>query len=689
MKKTFKLMTILAAAAIAIIACSKEEEAVPVITSEDGIQVIINTGSPVTMTMMSGSTPYWCDGDAIGVSNQEKDNNKCFNENSIGDGLTASTATFSGSVAATGDYYAYYPYTGNGVSTSGAKVDIPITQHPTATSFDGTADVLVSKKFTISTTETSTINNLEFARLGAVVKVVLIDGSPSYNLSSEHPSSVSLTAESNLVGRVYVDMKGQSLGELYSGQSTSVISEYTASTKYAINGSNAAYFIVYPQTLAAGSTLTVSASTENYAISKDITVPVGGITLEGGKVTTLNITLADAHITPAATGDPLPFNDNMSWADNGATDGTTDISSSISSAENSNGLYVSGSKTYKGIGGLKLGTSSYAGSITTKELDLSGAFYIAVESGVYGSDTGKLVVKVDDVTVISAGTIGTLQYVNIPASTYTTKSKVTIATSSKRGYIYSVKIKAGEYVPDPVINVTSSNPLAVSNANDLYAIEYTISNPTAASISAASDVAWIHDFDYSVDGEVSFEVDAQTAGDPARSGNITLSYTGADNVVVVVNQAAGSGGKTEYTATLTISSHISADGDLTDDKGNTWELSAVGDYSGSETNLIHIGTNSKPATSISLTTDAYSGVDIKEIHVWAAAKASSSVTTKISINGTLLGTSSVLSNTTPTGTEYSITNSTNESGDISIEVSRPSSANGAIYFCKLTVVYED
>ena len=83
--------------------------------------------------------------------------------------------------------------------------------------------------------------------------------------------------------------------------------------------------------------------------------------------------------------------------------------------------------------------------------------------------------------------------------------------------------------------------MAVSNGNDMYAIEYTISNPTGASISASADVAWIHDFDYSVDGEVAFEVDAQSPGAAARDGVITLSYTDAPNVKITVNQAAGAG----------------------------------------------------------------------------------------------------------------------------------------------------
>ena len=235
--------------------------------------------------------------------------------------------------------------------------------------------------------------------------------------------------------------------------------------------------------------------------------------------------------------------------------------------------------------------------------------------------------------------------------------------------------------------------MAVANTASSQTIEYTIDNPTAATLTAAlQDPAdtWISNIDYSKNGEVTFDVAAQTAGDPARNAVIVLSYTGASDVKVTVNQDAGSGGKTEYTATLAITSGVTANGTLKDDKDNSWTLTAVTAGWTSNSGYIHIGSNSKSATSIKLTTSAYSSVDIKEIHVWAAAKASTSVTTKISIDGNLLGTSPVLENTISSGgTEYYITNSTNESGDITVEISRPSSANGAIYFKKLEVIYED
>lgn len=540
MKKFFKSSIAITVAIATLVSCSKEVQSPIEEKAENLIEVTLIAGNPdaqsATKTEMSGTTPYWSVGDAIGVTNGSSTDQYEFTTSIVS---ASTTASFSGKTVS-GDLYAYYPYTTNGVTAEGkAKVDIPANQSPTVNSFDGAADIMVAKQFTVSP-ENTTVEDLEFARLGAIVKIVLID-KKSTMTSTQYPTSVSMTAESDLVGRVYVDMPNQELGDIYYNNSTTVTANYTSETKYAINGSNATYLIVYPQTLAAGSSLTISASTADYSIEKVITVPAGGIELLPGKVNTLNINLLASHIT-LDSGAALPFNDNMSWADNGASDSSTDIGSSIASAENSNGLYTTGTKAYKGIGGLKLGTGSANGSITTQELDLSGAFYILIESGQYSSDTGTLEVTVDETKVITGGSMAGTNYINIAAGTYTKKSKVIIATSAKRGYIYSVDIVSGTYVPAPKIKVTTDNPMDVANTASSQTIEYTIDNPTAATLTAAlqdpSDT-WISNIDYSSDGEVTFDVAAQETDAAARSAVIVLSYTGADDVEVTVNQAAG------------------------------------------------------------------------------------------------------------------------------------------------------
>lgn len=679
MKKTIKSFIAIAATIAALVSCAKE---VSVPTDENGEKLIKLTliannpeAQPATKTEMVGTKPYWSVGDAIGVSNGTSTNYQ------FTTGITAAstTASFTGSTAVSSSLYAYYPYTGNGVGSFdadayyGAKVDLPSNQYPTATSFDGKADVMVAKQFAVDP-ENTTVENLEFARLGAIVKIVLIDKDGKMT-GTQHPTTVSMTAESTLAGRVVIDMQNQELHAPYYNASSTVTANYTTDTKYAIDGTNATYLIVYPQTLAEGSTLSITASTEDYALSKDITIPAGGIELLPGKLTTLKIKFAASNISSDA-GSALPFNDDMAWADNGTTDDGTDIGSSISSADNSNGLYTTGSKAYKGKGGLKLGTSSYSGYITTKELDLSGAFYILIESGKYGSDTGTLEVTVDETKVITGGTLGERNFVNIPAGTYTKKSKVTIATSAKRGYIYSVAIVSGSLVVPPVINVTSANPMSVANTAGSGTIEYTISNPTEATLTAAkkdNSVTWISNINCNTAGKVMFDVAAQEAGAAARSAVIVLSYTDAEDVEVTVNQAKGAAGAISvdnwsYTFTSNPWGGTSGDTDLVSDETTiNWTLDAG--YASYNSNLLALSTGNNKADATIVSNNVISNVS--KVVVNAKTNSTCNVTLTVKVGDTTLGTEA-LTNVTSL-TDYTFTSSTPVSGQISIEFTNPSS----------------
>ena len=300
MKKIFKLLTILAAAAIAFISCAKEISNNSV-SDEELFEVTLVAGQPgtdpVLRTEMNGATPYWTPGDSIGVSNgsSAKSNYK-FTTSIVS---AATTASFTGSTTVSSELYAYHPYSKNDIGTAsgmtGARVDLPAHQNPTATSFDGNADIMVSQAFTVDPAS-NTVDGLVFGRLGAIVKIVLIDGT-SVMSSTQHPSTVSMSAASNLAGWVVIDMVNGKVSAPYYNVSNTVTANYTNETQYAIDGTNGTYLIVAPQTLAEGSTLTISAGTEDYIIEKEITVPSGGINLLPGKVTTLNISLTSSHIS--------------------------------------------------------------------------------------------------------------------------------------------------------------------------------------------------------------------------------------------------------------------------------------------------------------------------------------------------------------------------------------------------------
>lgn len=496
-----------------VVACSKELAVQP--QTDDLVKVTIIAGNPetesATRTEMDGVKPYWSVGDAIGVSDGTSSNYKFTTAITA----RAATASFTGTTAVSSALYAYYPYTANGVNAQGAMVDIPSTQKPAVSSFDGSADVMVAKQFSVDS-ESTTVENLEFKRLGAIIKLVLKDTDLIMG-GGQHPDIVSVTAESNLAGRVYVDMVNQKLGDLFENESKTVVADYTSSAKYEIDGSNATYFIVCPQTIEAGTTLTVSASTEGYAIEKIITVPDGGITLEAGKITTINVSLSSDHVTAEDAGASLPFIDDMSWADNGESDSTSDFSSSVSTT--SGGLYTEAGKVYKGIGGLKMGSSNATGYITTKELNLTGEFYIAVEGENYNKDTGNLVITIDDAEVLNEA-FEDVNYVNIDAGTFSSKSKVTISTSTKRCRLYSVIIKSGTYdAPAQMVYGIKSSGVTSSSATLTASFDEIETSPApqaagfyiGASKSDLSTVVYTEDLPSSPSGSFYAEVSSLSA----------------------------------------------------------------------------------------------------------------------------------------------------------------------------------
>ncbi len=576
-----------------LFSCSKAEQ----VTAPDDsnlVKVTLIAGNPQvnpgTKTEISGTTPYWSVGDVIGVSNGTSSNE------SFSTSITSAskTAEFTGTTVS-GDLYAYYPYTTNGVgsaaSTTGAKVDIPANQNPTVSSFDSKADLMVAKQFTVSP-ENTTVSGLQFKRLSAIVKVVLKDNTTGTVLASQHPSSVSLeTSEDGdlLAGRAVIDFENQSLSEIYYNGTKKVTANYTSSTHFLINSSNAAYFSVYPRELQAGTTLTVTASTEDYEISKVITIPAGGINLEAGKITTLNIGLSDAQVTASSSGLALPFVDDFSWQTATSEKGLTD--------EDVDDKWSAFERAYAGkaAGAVRIGTGSATGHLTTAELDLSSAFHVIVSAYAYNaSDDSKIEVVVDGETTkiaeesMTSTTTATDYIFNFDAAT--NKSKVKITTNQKRAILTNVQIISGTYVFPPVINVTTATPISVANtASTGNVIAYTINNPvTGVSLTASSTDSWISNISVA-SGQVTFNVAAQTSGAPARSGIITLSYTGAPDVEVVVNQAAGSGGETEKTFTITSGDVVNTSSYKTYSNtvsSRVWLITFGG-------NTISVGTNNK------------------------------------------------------------------------------------------------
>lgn len=332
MKRFYALIAI--AVAILFSACQQKEE---MSTSHgDVISVTLSAGNPevVTKTTLVGGVPYWSAEDAIGVS----DGNSNHRFDNDAEEQSAKT-TFSGQTAVAGKMYAYYPYSSS-KQISGAMVNLDImpSQMPGVDSFDSSSDIMVAKPFTLDA-ESKTAN-LQFARLGAVVKVVLTD--LSGELSSDFVQSVSLTSASPLAGSLPIDLSAQKIGDVVNGENT-VTANY--SSGYQINGSNAAWFVVIPQTIAEGESLTLIVNTDKHNITKTLTAPVNGIEILQGAVTTLNvkITAADVPYMAYESADPMGIhwsgcnatikvNSNIDWtvtSDNDVAVATKDADGNV------------------------------------------------------------------------------------------------------------------------------------------------------------------------------------------------------------------------------------------------------------------------------------------------------------------------------------------------------------------------
>lgn len=282
MKRFYALIAI--AVAISFSACQQKEE---MSTSHgDVISVTLSAGNPevVTKTTLVGGVPYWSADDAIGVS--DGNSNHRFDNDAK---EQSAKTTFSGQTAVAGKLYAYYPYSSS-KQISGAKVNLDVlpSQMPDVDSFDSSSDIMVAKPFSLDAESKA---NLQFARLGAVVKVVLTD--LSGELSSDLVQSISLTSVAPLAGSLPIDLDAQRIGDVVNGENT-VTANY--SSGYKINGSNAAWFVVIPQTIAEGESLTLIVNTDKHNITKTLTAPVNGIKILQGAVTTLNVKITAADV---------------------------------------------------------------------------------------------------------------------------------------------------------------------------------------------------------------------------------------------------------------------------------------------------------------------------------------------------------------------------------------------------------
>ncbi len=531
MKKFYLPIFVAASMTFALTSCNKEIDSPAQNNEENLVTVSITAGNPeidpATKTEMVGTTPYWSAEDAIGVSTQ---NENSYNNVKFLSGLTekAATATFTAEVAASNlgkTAYAYYPYsTNNPYATGVIGVDIPETQYPSLTSFDSKADLMVTNEpFELA----ASLSDLIFKRLGAILKVVIIDNTTGKVLNGQSVSDVKLTVDSDIIGRAKIDLVNAQLDGFSSGAKKSVQAVYT-NEKYTINGSNATYLIVYPQVLEAGGSLTLEGTTDNYKFSKTIS-SIPELNFKGGAITTLKIKVDSFTADPA--GAALPFTENFS----AITVGNNTSSSGSSTKTDSDELtqFQTVANAYKAGGAVRLGKS---GTLTTNALNLSNDFTVVVKIKGWSTSEKDLTVTVGDQShTFSCTTAMTDEFNEFSHkfSAATKKSSVSFTTDANtRVFIDNIKIVSGDYVVVPVINYESPDivpaagkeieiPFSIDNPTEGKTLSVSIKNGSEGMISSAS-----------VDAEnniIKATISAYNGTDINRKGYLVLNYDNAEN----------------------------------------------------------------------------------------------------------------------------------------------------------------
>lgn len=311
MKCIMKKSIILAGAVIALsfAAISCEKETVNNISDTCGKvhMTIIASGDAGTKTVLQsdGKTVLWDSEEQLAVLetivSAEETKTKCVassNGVSTDGGKTMTFGVdFDKNVTGTSyTYYALYPnssyITNNNTDPEVFKVITPTTQKATATSYDGDADLLISRPVTKTTQQTNL--NLAFKRMVVVGKMTLTNVDTDGYVKSVKFSSV----DKVITGKSKLDLTtGEVVEYGYDGVGNKV--DYVEIT-YAANDIPAnnltVYFTCLPFEINAGEKFTVTLTTkDDLTFTREVTIPEGRkLSFAVGKNTKFSVDMSEA-----------------------------------------------------------------------------------------------------------------------------------------------------------------------------------------------------------------------------------------------------------------------------------------------------------------------------------------------------------------------------------------------------------
>ena len=275
MKTRFISMSILAVAAVTLFSCAKVENEVVSPEKETveskGIPFEINVGSIDTKTTNDDYSTYWEAGDQVNLFHEASSVVGTYtHDGAFTAASNGSTSKFTGTIESnaptSGDtyvWYAMYPYNSKYTQLDGSKyIYIPATQTQAGNSskahLSGENCPLGGKS---SATEYDATPTIIMKQLTSVVKVVV-------NNTTTNPITVSRVtfahSSEKINGNTNLNLTGEDPAWSSStGSSISVLNVTSGSALPATTGSAEFYIAIKPFTASAGSTVTLTVTTEN------------------------------------------------------------------------------------------------------------------------------------------------------------------------------------------------------------------------------------------------------------------------------------------------------------------------------------------------------------------------------------------------------------------------------------------
>lgn len=530
MIKQIKNLMLIAVAAMGFASC--QNEGIEEVTRPQEVVMTITAEADETRTAIdeTNKTVKWSAGDQLKVIENSATYRTTTAINIDGDGKATFTVAFPANTSATSfTYNAIFPATavteddGDKIDNAKVKVTVKDQQMATATSFDPTADVLVSKH--IETEAQPTELNMQFKRLVALGKMTL------NNLPADAKIErviFTATEGKGLAGRNYVNATtGEVSQYCYYGKSNTL----TISYDEPISTRNI-YFTCNPFEMEAGETFKVKAVCGTKSYTREVEIPDGRtLKFTEGDLSTFSVDMTNAIVET-----------NSAFAEG----------QYIVIAKNGSKYYAM--KGVKGSGNYMAYTEvTYDGTANNFTTDddtivwtiaaADGGFTLQNYEGkyLYGSNSGNYAYLGDAQTLTITPVDGTTQQYYIAVKSISERILGFNTNSGQERFAFYKGTQANKLYLVPVGKDTAPRFTISQDAEKFAAeggeIEFEViaHNGFSAEVTATTDVEWIT---FLHNGDV-INATAEKNDDATRSATITFSAEGYDSVEVIVKQDAG------------------------------------------------------------------------------------------------------------------------------------------------------